>query len=255
MSTSGFKRVPAIEKCFAILRLLTKSKAAMGITGISRALRYNKSTVFNIVHTLSDLGILEQMPDNKFNLGTDLYLLSRAAGKSSELIQIVHPYLEEINKKTKLSAFLGIRSGMRAVILDKVDSAFDIKISSEVGMRLPLLGGAGGRALLSQLPDREIERILAKEELPKFTPQSCVDKKRYLMMIRKAREERIAFDDEEYIEGIYAFAVPFRTGRQNLQTALWAVGLKRQVPKEMVQQFSELLKKMASGIEARFQLR
>jgi DNA-binding IclR family transcriptional regulator len=52
-------------------------------------------------------------------------------------------YLIEINRKTMLPAFLGIRSGLKAVIIDKVDTAFDLKISSEVGMRLPLF--AGGR--------------------------------------------------------------------------------------------------------------
>jgi len=32
--------------------------------------------------------------------------------------------------------------------LDKVDTAYDIKVSSEIGMHLPLLVGAGGKALL-----------------------------------------------------------------------------------------------------------
>jgi DNA-binding IclR family transcriptional regulator len=32
--------------------------------------------------------------------------------------------------------------------LDKVDTTYDIKVSSEIGMHLPLLAGAGGKALL-----------------------------------------------------------------------------------------------------------
>ena len=247
-----FKRVPAVEKCFRILNLLTESGKPLGISQISKALLYNKSTVFNTVYTLCELKILEAQGENKFWFGTELYLLGRAAGKGSELIQTVHPYLEKINKETKLSAFLGIRSGLRAVLLDKMDDAFDIKMSSEVGMRLPLLAGAGGKALLSQLPDAEIDRILSENELRKLTPRTCVDKTAYRQSIMKVREEGIALDRGEYIEGIIAFAVPLKTNKRGLEAAIWAVGLRRQVKEEMVPKFSGLLQEIAAEINLRF---
>lgn len=249
-----FKRVPALDKCFGILELLAREKEPFGISEISNALNLNKSTVFNTVHTLCELGILEIGSDTKFCLGTNLYLLSRAAGKGSELIQTVYPFLEKINKKTKLSAFLGIRSSLRAVIVDKVDDAFDIKISSEVGMRLPLLAGAGGKALLAQLSDSEIDRILSENKLRKFTPQTCVDKREYRKAIMKVRKEGIAFEKEEYIEGIIAFALPLRTRKQDLQAAIWAVGLRRQVAEEVVPGFSQILKEIVEEINVRLSL-
>ena len=249
-----FKRVPAVDKCFRILALLAESGKPMGVSEMSKTLNYNKSTVFNTVYTLCDLGILEAKADTKFSFGTELYLLGRAAGKGLELIQTVHPFLEKINKETKLSAFLGIRSDLRAVLVDKMDDAFDIKISSEVGMRLPLLAGAGGKALLSQLPDAEIDRILSENELRKFTPQTCVDKAEYRKAIMKVREEGIAFDREEYIEGIIAFAVPLKTQKEGLQAAIWAVGLRRQVAEDVAPGFSRLLKGIAEEINLRFSL-
>lgn len=247
-----FKRVAAVEKCFHILNLLVETGKPMGVSEISKALQFNKSTVFNTVYTLCELRILEAQSGPKFWFGTDLYLLGKAAGRGSELIQTVHPFLEKINRETKLSAFLGIRSGQRAVLLDKVDDAFDIKISSEVGMRLPLLVGAGGKALLSQLPNAEIDRILAGNELRKYTPSTCVDKAIYRQSIMKVREEGIALDREEYIEGVVAFAVPLKTQRKGLQAAIWAVGLRRQLAEEMVAAFSGLLIGIAEEINFRF---
>jgi IclR family KDG regulon transcriptional repressor len=77
------------------------------------------------------------------------------AGKRSALIQTAHPYLETINEKTKLSAFIGLRSGRRAILIDKVDSAYGI------------LAGAGIKVILSQLSDEGIDEILARTELIK----------------------------------------------------------------------------------------
>lgn len=251
MSTE-FKKVPAIDKCFAILQLLAKSRPALGISEISNQLQLNKSTVFNIIYTLKYLGILEQHPDGKFHFGTLLYLLGNSNGRKSQLIQTVHPFLEKINHATKLSAFLGIRSGLRAVIVDKVDTANDIKISSEIGMRLPLLAGAGGKALLCQLSDDEIDQILSQNSLRQFTLNTCIDRKQFKKDVLRIKAEGIAFDDEEYIEGVVAMAVPLNAYRQDLQAALWVVGLKQQLRAEQLPETQTFLKRIAAEINLRF---
>ena len=246
---SGFKRVPAVDKCIDILELLAHKKKQLGVSEISKTLNLNKSTVFNIVYTLDDLDILERASDGKFQFGTRLYILGRAAGRTSELISTVHPYLEEINQKTKLSAFLGLRSGLSAVIIDKVDSAFDIKIHSEVGMRIPLLAGAAGPVLLAQMSDAEVEEILATNELRQFTANSCVNRKTYKARIQKARQEGISLDMEEYIDGIRGFGLPLQTSRTDSQIALWVVGFKQQVTNEKIPRISNFLKKLIKEIE------
>lgn len=247
-----FKRVPALDKCFGILDLMAHTKKPLGISDLSNALAYHKSTVFNMVYTLVDLGILENGTEGKFRFGPGLYALGKASGGGSELVSTVHPYLEEISKKTKLSVFLGIRSGKRAVIMDKVDSPFDIKVSSEAGMAIPLLAGAGGKVLLSQLSDAELNALLSESKLKKFTPASCVQKQNYKNMIRKARKEEFALDDEEYIEGVRALAVPLHLNRGNLHAAIWVVGLKSQIRDEVLPSFRSMLEDIARKIEIRF---
>ena len=229
----AFKRVPAIDKCFSILGLLAQSKDSLGISDISGRLGLNKSTVFNIVHTLMDLGILENRLDGKFVFGTRFYILGNMAGKRSDFIQTVHPYLESINEKTKLSAFLGIRSDRQVILVDKVESAYGIKLSSEIGIKMPILAGAGIKATISQLSDEEIDEILAKTELKKYTPYSITDKAIYKAEILEVRKQGIAYDREEYIEGMVAFAIPIKANARELQAAIWAVGLTRQVPREV----------------------
>jgi IclR family KDG regulon transcriptional repressor len=205
-----------------------------------------------MVHTLDDLGVLEKCGENKFQYGVRLYTLGKAAGRSSELIGTVHPYLEKINQETKLSAFLGLRAGLWAIIIDKVDTAFDIKIYSEIGMRIPLHAGAGGKVLLAQMSDAEVDDILSKIRFEKFTPNSCLNKNKYKAMIKQARKEDIAIDMEEYIEGIRGLAVPLQVLDAGTQVAIWAVGLKKQITEDIIPQYTKYLKKIAAEIEIRF---
>jgi IclR family KDG regulon transcriptional repressor len=245
------KRVPAVDKCFAILDLLAQSQEPMGISDISGKLDLNKSTVFHILHTLTDLNVLENQRDGKFVFGTRFYILGNMAGKRSRLIQSAHPYLETINEKTKLSAFLGLRSDRRAILIDKVDSAYGIKLSSEIGMQMPVLAGAGIKAMLSQLSDEELDEILARSVLKKYTPYSIVDKAVYKEEIREVRTRGIAYDREEYIEGMVAFAIPIKANSKDLQPAVWAVGLTRQVPEASIPELTRLLKGISEEINCR----
>lgn len=245
------RRVPAIDKCFAILETLAQSRQPMGISDLSGKLDLNKSTVFHIVHTLMDLNVLENQRDGKFVLGTRFYILGNMAGKRSKLIQTAHPYLEMINERTKLSAFLGLRSDRQAILIDKVDSAYGIKVSSEIGLQMPILAGAGIKAMLSQLPDEEIDDILARTELKKYTPYSIIGRETYKQEILEVRNQGIAFDREEYIEGMVAFAIPIKVNSRDVQAAVWAVGLTRQVPDSSIPELTQFLKGISEEISYR----
>jgi DNA-binding IclR family transcriptional regulator len=250
---STFTKVPAIYKCFAILELLAKSKTSPSISEIARQLDLNKSTVCNTIHSLVDLGVMEFQPDGKFVFGPRFYVLGNMAGQRSELLQIARPYLTAINEHTKLSAFLGIRSNLNTVLIDKVDSALEIKVSSEIGMQMPPLAGAGIKAMLSQLSDPEIDAILSQSELTPFTPNSIVNKADYKQEIIGAGRAGIAFDREEYIEGLIAIAIPVQTYGNSIQAAIWVVGLKRQMPENLMLQHAQYLKKIGEKITIRYQ--
>jgi len=253
MNQREFKRVPAVDKCFAILELLAQSKESLGISDMSGKLSLNKSTVYNISHTLVDLNVLENQRDGKFTFGTSFYILANMAGKRSTLLQLAHPYLEEINKKINLSVFLGLRSDCQAILFDKVDSDHGIKVSSDIGMKMPILAGAGIKAMLSQLSDEVIDDILTRTELKRYTPYSIVDKAVYKEEILEVRKRGIAYDMGEYIEGMVGFAVPINACGKDVQVAIWAAGLRSQITDSSRQWLIESLIKISEEINCRLQ--
>ena len=85
-----------------------------------------------------------------------------------------------------------------------------------------------------------------------MTSKTCIDKTRFKKEVLKIRKEGIAFDDEEYIEGVVAFSVPLKTHRRGLQIAIWAVGLKQQVSSGNIPEISGFLRKIANALNQRF---
>ncbi len=250
----NYKRVPAIEKCFSILAFMAEAKRPFGFNEIVKNLGLNKSTVFNILHTLKDLDVLERGPDGRFRLGTGLFVLGNAAAGGSGLIQMVHPYLQTINHEFKLSTFFGILSDQEVIIVDKADQGHTIKISSEIGMRIPVFAGVAGKALLSQLPDSEIDKILSENTPKRYTPRTIIDRGVYKKEILRVKNCGIAYDREEYIEGLIAVAVPLQTCREDLQAAIWAVGLKQEFREEAMTRIARFLSTIVEEINTRFSM-
>jgi DNA-binding IclR family transcriptional regulator len=250
----NYKRVPAIDKCFSILALMAEAKRPFGFNEIVKNLGLNKSTVFNILHTLNDLDVLEKGPDGLFRLGPRLFILGNAAAGGSELIQTVHPYLETINHELKLSTFFGILSDREVIILDKADRAHRIKLSSEIGMKIPIFAGVAGKALLSQLPETDIDKILSENAPKRYTPGTIMDKAAYKKEILGVKKTGIAYDREEYIEGLIAVAVPLRTYREDLQAAIWAVGLKQEFRADAMMRITKFLSNIVEEINYRFSM-
>jgi IclR family KDG regulon transcriptional repressor len=249
---ANYKRVPAIDKSFSILELIAHARRPLGFAEIVRELGLNKSTVFNILYTLNDLGVLDKDSTGLFHLGSRLFVLGNAAAKGSELIQTVHPYLVKINSEYRVSAFLGILSGSEGIINDKADMAQKVKISSEIGMKIPLFAGVAGKALLSQLSDHELDEILKDYRFKKYTPKTNTERRAIKKEIIKVRETDVAYDMEEYIEGLVAAAVPIKTNRDGLQATIWAVGLKQEFKNSALKKIVDFLINTADEINSRF---
>ncbi len=252
--SAKYKRVPAVDKAFSILDLIARTKRPPGFAEIVKELGLNKSTVFNILHTLDDLGVLDKDSTGLFHLGSRLFILGNAAAKGSELIQTVRPYLVKINNEYRVSAFFGILSGTEVIIIDKADMAQKVKISSEIGMKIPLFAGVAGKALLSQLSDHEVDQILQNYQFKKYTSKTNTERNEIKKEIIQVRTTGVAYDMEEYIEGLIAVAVPIKTNRDTLQAAIWAVGLKQEFKHNALKGITSFLLRIADEINSRFSM-
>jgi IclR family KDG regulon transcriptional repressor len=89
------------------------------------------------------------------------------------------------------------------------------------------------------------------EPSSKIYPYSIIDKAVYKEEVLEVRKQGIAYDKEEYIEGMVAFAIPVKANSRDLQAAIWAVGLTRQMPNPFIPELTQLLKGISEEINDR----
>jgi DNA-binding IclR family transcriptional regulator len=217
-------QAPTVRKAFQILELVSRSERGLTISDLSRELGISKSTVLGVTRALEDEGaVIRDARSKRFSLGLALYELGQRAYARFDLREVARPFMQELMHQTAETVFLGVRSGDHVSILDSVESSQELKISSPVGTRIPLVAGATGKVFLATLPPGEAEEIVRTVGLQAYTKKTITDPARYADELAAARQNGYALDDEEYIRGVRAVAATIRSNG-GAASAIWVVG-------------------------------
>ena len=215
---------PSVKKAFKILYAISDSSNGLGISDLSKKLKIGKSTVHGITTALEELGVLVRDPLYKrYTVGYSLLELCRTAFAKIDLKDLARKPMEKLMGKVGETVFLGVLNGDHVTIVDMVESRNEMKITSPPGTRLPLLAGATGRVLLSQIEKEKSKEMIQKKGLVRYTSKTVIDQRQFLREIEKVKGQGYAVDDEEYIPGVRAVAAPL-VFPSSPPAALWVVG-------------------------------
>jgi DNA-binding IclR family transcriptional regulator len=204
--------------------MVADAREDLGISELAHALGFSKSTTHGLVQALLKVGALEQNPQRKkFFLGSAVVELAFRSWNYLRVAEHAQPLLDELRDRIHETVFLGAISRSRGLIMATAESLKPLKISSPPGTTIPLLAGAVGKVFLAQQSDAQVRRLIEDRGLPKFTEQSIVTEKAYMLELARVRCDGYALDDEEYLPGVRAVAAALGNQR-GLPLAVWVVG-------------------------------
>ena len=198
--------IQSIERVANILNCFDQD-SKLGITQISKKVGLTKSTTFGIVSTLTKLGFLEQEKSSGlYMLGLELFRLGNkvdAEGRnviSRELESLVDNLGETINYVR--------RQGNNVIYIAKKESPHSMRISTTVGMSLPMYCTGVGKAILAYLPQEEQDAVISETDFCTLTDNTHVSEATLRSELKKIRSQGFALDSEEMEYGLTCVAVP-----------------------------------------------
>lgn len=195
---------------------------------LAREFGLSKSTLHGILNSLLDGNWLRKLDTGGFVLTFHFQRLLQP-GPSAVLIRdTAKPFMDYLAEQTNESVFLGLKNATKVVIQECVQGPKEMRISARVGNGIPLLAGAIGKIFLSDLAPAELGKFLEENRLPRFTDNSILDIDKYVLEVEKARKQGYALDNEEYLPGVRAVAVPIRQ-QGKIRAGLWIVGFCSQL--------------------------
>lgn len=182
----------SLDKALKLLTYFTSDRYVIGLSELSRLSGIPKATVYRLISTLKDHGFINKVSilgkDNQYKLGLRFLEYGKLVSEELEIRKIALPYMELLRNKVNECVQLIIKENDEAVYIEKLECSNNIRLYTRTGRRAPLHGGACPRAILTFLPDEEIDRILDIETLAKITVSTIADKDKLLEMIAKDRQ-------------------------------------------------------------------
>ena len=196
-------------RVFSILQIVVDSNSPITVSDISRTVGLPVATVHRLCKMLVEQRLLQYEIDGKRILsGPRLFeFASRILSGSHYDLErriILESLVEEVGETCNIS----IPDGMRMIYAERVESHWPLRVQLPTGTHVPMHCTASGKLYLSHLESSAVERILEHLDLAQHTSRSIVSVKKLKSELSKIRKRGYATDDEEFIDGLVAVAVP-----------------------------------------------
>lgn len=194
-----FRVNKSAERALDLLVLLSKSGSALTLNEICKEMGLPRSSGFELVQTLLYKGFIE-FDDERlktYRLGLGAFETGMAYLSNMGIPHLARPLLQELNKQTGSTAFLGIEDKGKIVYLDKAENYSVVRPTAKLGSRRFMHTTGLGKALLAALPDEKIQYIVGDGDIPGKTPYSKVTLPHILQDMKEIRERGYSIDDRE----------------------------------------------------------
>jgi len=199
---------PAVTRAGAILDLLAENAGeAAGPSELARRLGLPKSSIANICNALADIGLVRRIGTG-FALGRKLAELGGAYLASVDQVQEFYEAAQLLPTGSEETVQLAILDGLEMTYLARHDGRQPVRLTSQIGRRLPATVTATGKAALASLAMDDLdERLAGVRDLPTLTPNSIGTIEALRADLDAVRERGYSMDDEETVEGVVCFGV------------------------------------------------
>lgn len=242
------KCVGSVTRSFEILEFLNATERGWNISEISRKLGIPKSTAHMLMSTLGRLGYIQRSEDSlRFELTPKILTIGTNALKCTPLPRLALPHLRWLMQETKLTSHLGILHEDRVVFVQKVEGQGITKIDTYVGKRSSIHCTGVGKAILAFRPVDQVEAILSRSPLGRFTRKTIVSEANFMAELTRIRERGYSIDDEEEELGIRCVAAPVLLSARSV-AAVSVTGTTAQIHPDSMERIVSLTKTAAHHI-------
>ncbi|NNL71988.1 MAG: IclR family transcriptional regulator [Silicimonas sp.] len=202
-------RIPTNLRTLLVLEILGKSDRAMTASQINEGLGLPKQTVHRLCATLEREGFLQRQGNSKRyqvarrsrELGVGLLSNSRHNIARRQILTDVSRQVRET-----VNFVVPEADGMR--YLDRVETDWPFQIQLPIGTHVPYHCTASGKCFLASLTPTARRSLVSSLRLERLTPASRTEPEELMADLTRIARRGYSLDEEEFIEGMVAIAVP-----------------------------------------------
>ncbi|WP_205944816.1 IclR family transcriptional regulator [Pelagibius litoralis] len=208
-SSSKNDTIPTNLRLLLILEEIARVGVPMTPTDLNMQLGLPKATIHRLFATLEAEGFLQRDIDGRsYTAGRRLRKLSTNVLSSLRIRTARLAVLKTVAEEIGETCNIAIPDHDAMIYLDRVETKWSLRIQLPVGTQVPFYCTASGKLYLSNLPRSARDALLASLKPEARTPNTITEIADLSRALDRIREEQIGTDDEEFLDGMVAVAVP-----------------------------------------------
>jgi DNA-binding IclR family transcriptional regulator len=202
----SLRETAGADVSFAIVEAL-KELGGGTPSEVAASVGRSESTVSHYLSWLEEKGYITGQGDEYQN-GLKFLDIGERVKHGTGIFDIAAEQVDQLADESGELALMSLLEHGQNVLLYKSHGADAIQTSHEIGLREPLHCSGLGKAILSELPREQVERIVDKHGLPAFTEHTITDRETLFESLDRTHERGYAVDDQEAKPGIRCIAAP-----------------------------------------------
>lgn len=217
------------------------------VADLCRAAGLERPTVYRLLATLLDGGHVARQGRFRYVPGPRMAALAPAGVLPNRAVHL-QPLLARISAAYGDAAFAIVREGPLSHCIARQVGTHPVQILViEVGTRQPLGVGAAGLALLSALPDAEVDAIVAANA-PRLAAYGGMTPERMRLLVRATRERGWSVIGNHATRGVLAVGVAVRDVHGRPVAAVSVATTLARMPRERQQLIARALGAALQGL-------
>lgn len=216
--------IDAVRRAVRVLQALADADGGVGVSELGRGLGIGKASVFRLLRTLTELGLVQQDSETRlYRLGPGLIPLGQAASEAIDLRSAARPAMERLTSGTGMPTYLNVPGSRDVVCLEHVRSLSQIDLYGQAGHTMPYHACPSGLVLLAFGPSDRLERALSLG-LSRYGRNTIVSRRALRAALADVRSHGYAFGTDDLEDGVTSVAAPICDHHGDVVGALGLAG-------------------------------
>ena len=245
------KFVTAFARGLAVIEAFGPENRSMTLAKVAERTGLDRAVARRLLLTLVELGFAH-VHERRFELTSRVLRLAYSFLSSAGLGVSLQPFLDRLARSIGETVSLSVLDEADVVFIARSDvPGRRLSYIVTKGMRLPAFTAASGRILLAHKPRAEVEQLLARTRLTRYTRHTTMQKREIMGIIADARAKGYSINYEELQDGLVGISVPvFNRAGVVIAALNTSTSSARARNEKMAGEFASKLKEGAAGLTA-----
>jgi len=238
-------------RVIAIMEEITGADQSLTAAELDKRLDIPKPTIHRLLGQLEDEGLIQRELDGRhLGPGPRLRRMGLNILSSASLGAPRRALLERLAREVGETCNLSLLDGHQVLYFDRIETNWPVRIQLAPGSRLPLHCTASGKLFLAMMPPHRRHALLSSLTLEAHTPYTLTTEKALEEGLSQIARDSLSTDNEEFIEGMVAIAVPVYDGVGQIRASLAIHAPRMRHSLETLLEWAPLMRQIASNLEA-----